>query len=227
MTIADEMESRTALGNLLLQADECSKRVITAYNPTAARTTTNTTALSRQFNLDMLEPCATFLGIDLADNDGNKMFTKKTLVSRIILAIESFLPATCSECSEKYSTQLNAEEKPLFFCFLCFQGSHNCEAVKAHHNDNENSLKGSIWLCHHCLVSKNPVEPRKTRVAHEALPETQQQDATVAEATGSEPATEALIPKSTDDATVKICEEYKVGKCPHGIHGTIMVDGHT
>ena len=173
-TVADNMESKTALGNLLLQADECSKRVITAYNPTTARTsTTNNKALSK-FNLDMLEPCAVFLGIELADSDGNKIFTKESLVRRIILAIEALLPATCSECSEKYTVSLQAEEAPLYFCFLCFQGSHNCQATKDHHESNESSLQGSVWLCHSCLKSQNPVKPRKSKAAHEAVIPTQQ-----------------------------------------------------
>ena len=69
------MDTRTAIENLLLVADECSKKVITAFDPTAPRAATNIKALSK-FNLNILEPCAEFFGIKLADDDGNKLFTK-------------------------------------------------------------------------------------------------------------------------------------------------------
>ena len=82
------------------------------------------------FKLDSLEACADFLDIPLADGEDNKIYTKETLQSRILLAIKAILPAVCSECSQLYSNQFDAEEKPSFFCYMCFQGAHDCAAIK-------------------------------------------------------------------------------------------------
>jgi len=87
-----DADTRAAIGQLLQVADQLSKRVITAYDPAASRPTVNKNALSR-FKLDALEPCAEFLSIKLADSDGNKIYTRETLVPRIILAIEALLPS--------------------------------------------------------------------------------------------------------------------------------------
>ena len=51
-------EIKTIIGNLLLRADELSKRVLTAYDPSAKRSS-YLKALSG-FNLDLLEPCLLF-----------------------------------------------------------------------------------------------------------------------------------------------------------------------
>ena len=91
-----EMDTKTAIGKLLLVADECSKRVITAFDSTASRAATNVKALSK-FNLDILEPCAEFLDIKLADDDGNRLYTRETLITRIILTIKALLPTICSK----------------------------------------------------------------------------------------------------------------------------------
>ena len=64
-----DMDTKTAIGNILLVADECSKKVITAFDSTATHAATN--VKMSKFNLDILEPCAEFFGITLADNGGN------------------------------------------------------------------------------------------------------------------------------------------------------------
>ena len=164
-----ESKTKEIVGNLLLIADDLSKRVITSFDPFASRAAINVKALKR-FNLDLLEPCAEFLNIQLADVDDNKLFTKDTLVSRIILALNALLPATCSECSNKYAVDLEPNEAPHFYCHMCYQGSHNCEKTSARHtalsNIQTSHLAGSIWLCHECLASSNPVKPRKSRSRH-------------------------------------------------------------
>ena len=127
-----DMESKTKeiVGNLLQTADELSKRVITSFDPFASRAATNVKAFKR-FNLEFLEPCAEFLTIKLDDAEGNKLFTKDTLISRILMALNALLPATCSECSSKYTVDLEPAQEPYFYCHMCFQGCHNCEATAA------------------------------------------------------------------------------------------------
>ena len=221
----DDMESTTKeiVGNLLLRADELSKRVITQFDPFASRNAINLKALKR-FNLDLLEPCAEFLRIELADEDGNKLFTKESLVPRIILALNALLPATCSECSCKYAVELEPDEEPHFYCHMCFQGCHNCEATSAIHtamtNIDAKHLAGSIWLCNECLATSSPVKPRKSRSRHV-------KDGTVTEKTTEN--NEDQDNNSNDDETTQVsaetCPEYRKGKCPHGMRGTKVIDG--
>ena len=221
-----DMESRTAIGKLLLHADECSKRVLTAYNPTAAHAAANTKAL-KKFNLDILEPCAEYLNIRLADDDGNKIFTKDSLVPRIILGVEAHLPSKCSECSEQYTVDFNGSDRPLYHCFMCFQGSHDCSAIKAHWQSEitasiDTSLLGSIWLCHKCHQSSNPVKPRKSRCRHDSLPHQEERD-TLPKTHHNEDNPQLHQQRETDQ-TLTICDAYKVGSCPHGISGKKLVN---
>ena len=63
LSISDEIKIKTAVG--LLRADELTKRVLTAFDPSANRSANMTKALN-SFYLDILEPCANFLGINLS-----------------------------------------------------------------------------------------------------------------------------------------------------------------
>ena len=166
-----ETEIKTAVGNLLMRADPLSKRVLTKFDP-FAKQTVNAKSL-KSFNLDLLEPCATFLGIDLADADSNKLYTKDALVSRIIFAIRALLPSQCSECSQQYKIDLDPENPPMFTCHMCFQGSHDCEAVISLHtalsSASINLLAGHVWLCKSCLSSSSPVKQRRSRSRHDSI----------------------------------------------------------
>ena len=215
-----ESKTKEIVGSLLRTADELSKRVITSFDPFASRAAINLKAIKR-FNLDLLEPCAEFLNIKLDDDEGNKLFTKDTLVSRILLALNALLPATCSECSEKYAVELEPEQEPYFYCHMCFQGCHNCDATAALHlaqsNMQATRLAGSVWLCHGCLATSSPVKPRKSK---------SRLDRDVVE---NEMPLETDKNQDNLDDEVQIssetCPEYKKGKCPHGMRGTKVLDG--
>ena len=116
-----ESQIKTAIGGLLLRAESnvLVKRVLTAFDPFAKRTV-NYKQLN-QLNLDMLEPCAEFLSINLADVEENKLYTKESLVYHIMYGISSLLPTTCGDCNELYVVELDAEEPPLFYCYTCFR----------------------------------------------------------------------------------------------------------
>ena len=170
MSVIDE-SIKISIGRLLQNADECSKRVLTAFDPSAKRSA-NIKAIS-SYNLDILEPCATFLGINLADSDGNKIFTKESLVSRILLGINSLLPSQCSECSESYVVEVNPDNPPRFTCFQCFQGSHDCDRITAVHEalSTVGLLTGHVWLCSECHASRHNStgreDPALSRIRHE------------------------------------------------------------
>lgn len=244
-------EIKTIIGNLLLRADELSKRVLTAYDPSAKRAC-NLKALNG-FNLDMLEPCATFLGIALADSDSNKLYTKENLINRLMLGINALLPSQCSECSEFYSAEFDSENDPLFTCHMCFQVSHNCAAIREKHQALSEAsialLSGHVWLCSDCIKSSNPVKPRKSKSRHNSLTkpdqalsrirdELQSQQLTISSPTVlsplQPPANDREVPldlaedlhqRLLEASQGQICSKYKQGKCPHGLRGSKSVNG--
>ena len=176
MSNANEIESeiKIAVGNLLMRADPLSKRVLTKFDP-FAKQTINVKSLN-SFNLDTLEPCAEFLGVKLADEDSNKLFTKDGLVSRIIFAIKALLPSHCSECTQQYVVDLEPENPPLFTCHMCFQGAHDCETVKKLYSSLSSAslslLAGHVWLCSRCLLSSSPVKQRRSKSRHNSISKT-------------------------------------------------------
>ena len=231
-------ETKTAIGNLLLRADPLSKQVLTAYEPSASRS--NRMKALLKFNLSILEPCATFLNIELADDSDNKIYTKDTLVQRLLLVIESLLPTTCTECAELYAVELEPEEAPLFHCYICLQGSHNCLSIKRRHEFESTAPNptpsGFVWLCHECCQQHNPTKPRKSKSRHVSVSQSQ------APSRGGTDQVSTETPKSSGDVKIdqeelkkklknlaidRICEKYKTGKCPHGLRGNKEVNGET
>ena len=87
MSNSNKTEIKSAVGNLLMRADPLSKRVLTAFDPFAKHTAIAKSLNS--FNLDAPEPCAGFLGLELADADQNKLYTKDSLVNRIFYGIRA------------------------------------------------------------------------------------------------------------------------------------------
>ena len=171
--MSESENKKVAFGSLLLRAEtnELAKRVITAFDPDAKRTV-NFKSLS-SFNLDMLEPCAEFLSIKLDDIEGNKLFTKESLVNRIVFALSALLPSVCLDCNECYTVDLDPEEKPLFHCHMCFRGSHNCASLKSFHDALAGAslslLSGHVWLCSSCKTTSNPIKPRKSKSRHNSV----------------------------------------------------------
>lgn len=172
MSLSDSDAKKVAIGNLLLRAqtNELAKRVISAYDPLATRSA-NVKAIS-SFNLSILNPCAEFLSIELADSDSNKLFTKDSLVNRIVFALSAQLPSACSECNETYTVELDQDDKPLFHCHMCFRGSHNCASLKSIHDAlsaaSISLSSGHVWLCASCRTSSVPIKPRKSKSRHDS-----------------------------------------------------------
>ena len=234
---------KISIGHLLQNADECSKRVLTAFNPSAKRNA-NIKAIS-SFNLEILEPFATFLGIDLADSEDNKIFTKESLVSRILHGIQALLPSQCSECSEDYVVEHNHETHPLFTCYQCFQGSHDCDRVREVHESLSSIglLAGHVWLCSVCHANSNPVKPRRSKSRHNSTSKDDQALNRISQELNSQLNSPSQSPEPLDDdqedengpptephplvtTTVRaICSKYKTRNCPHGARGDKIVDG--
>ena len=143
--------------------------VISVFDPIASRAA-NIKSLNG-FNLNMLEPCAEFLSINLADAEGNRLFTKESLVQRILFAFCALLPSVCLDCNECYTVDLDPEEQPLFHCHMCFRGSHNCSTMKNLHAAltaaSLSLLSGHVWLCSSCKKSSYPIKPRRSKLRHD------------------------------------------------------------
>ena len=249
MSDRDDITNELCIGKLLLHADSnpLAKRVISVFNHDAKRTV-NVKAFS-DFNLDMLEPCAEFLNIDLANDDGNKLYTKDSLVNRIVLQLRAFLPAVCLECSETYATEFDGE-KPLFHCHMCFRGSHDCASIKNLHTTLANAslglLSGHVWLCRSCVESSVPIKPRKSRTKHESgfksTPSLSRihTPGTLASTPGKDIGSPVLLDSGQAGVTFdttglrqklnsvvreRVCQKYRKGKCPHGLRGNKLVNG--
>lgn len=244
---------RIAIGNLLLRADPVSKMVITAFNPDASRSS-NISTFTAKFKVSVLETCAEFLGITLADEDDNKIYTKATLSPRVVSGIQALLPSTCAECSESYTVDLEPEEEPLYTCYLCFRGSHCCDPIKEKHKaiSGQTLPSGFIWLCKLCVEDNNPVNPRKSKSRHNSVSKVEHVRSRMNSGTDQTPVIPKLPPQGlsleeqeklrkefilqleVDDDPDKdervpryqnVCKLYKQGKCPHGIRGNKLIQG--
>ena len=123
------------------------------------------TLTSTKFQLDSLEKCAEFLSIPLDDANEIMMFTNKnSLATRIVAEIKAYYPSTCQDCSQGYQVVFDDDETaPLYNCFKCFRGSHNCNTIKERHEalKDQPVPTGLVWLCNDCYARANPVKPPK------------------------------------------------------------------
>ena len=183
------------------QADATTQTVLKAYNADRDHEV-NREALVKNSG-EYLESCAAFLKIKLLNEYNKKLYANKSaLADRIILMLESLFPTTCQDCNCDYTIKLNDPE-PVIRCFFCLQGSHNCkertEAIEKLRNLPAQYLMGMVWLCHSCHNKNNNLQSKQ--IAHTQIPEVQVSNPT---------------PQADERA---ICENYRKGKCIHGITG--------
>ena len=159
---------KVAIGSLIHMADPAATPVIGSFDSSATRKRSVNVKSFMRFTLTSLEACAELLELRLADSNDNKIFTKATLAPRLVDAIEALLPATCAECSESYIIDLEPTERPIFRCYKCFQGSHDCEDSKSKSSAIANLWlpSGFVWLCHQCLIDNDPIKQRATKTRH-------------------------------------------------------------
>lgn len=243
--MSEQNSNELAIGTLLLCAgtNEIVKRVISAFDHKSSKNHKSLAA----FNLDMLEPCAEFLDIQLTDGSGIKLFTKVTLVNRIIFELQALLPSECLECNETYVNEFNSDHKPLFHCHMCYRGSHDCSAITGIHDAlasaSINLLSSHVWLCKSCKDSSNPFKPRKSRNRLDSINKTDPSlshlrdnsscstpantpNQSAAYVSATEAVDESELSRRLD--TVKkdrTCPKYMRGVCPHGLRGKKEVEG--
>ena len=151
------------IGELLNKADSVSKKVIDAFDPSKDVSQNRSLLSSARYSRPYLETYAKFLLIDLLDSEGRTLFSNKvSLANRTILLVMSFYPAICAECDNQHSVKFGSESKPALHCFLCFQGSHDCNELVPKLG-GPSPLRGTIWLCKSCHDDNNPVKPSMSR----------------------------------------------------------------
>ena len=240
------------IGNILRKADPLSKSVISAFNATATEKANATMLSSSRFKLDSLERCATFLDIDIFDNNANMLFTNKaSLAKRIVQQITALFPSICQDCNEEYHIEFDEETPPLYKCFTCFRGAHNCSAIKDRHENLKNHPfpDGLIWLCSVCHTKHNPVAPAKRVISRTDASENitlleeeekeEEDDETtnvVQPVTVEDHIATPHVPENNNDKSVLtssqnnvretvVCPLYKIRKCPHGPDGKKEING--
>ena len=237
------------IGDLLSQADEISKSIITAFDPAKDILVNKDTLGGPRFSAPALNTCAEFLHISTINEDGSKIYSNKpSLALRIILEIQSFYPTFCAECAEEYSITFNSEEPQVLRCFLCYQGAHNCETVTKKIPNSDTVLPaGSVWFCKSCFELNDPSKSKKTKSkkvnasismtrSGRGTPDTDQtpqssQDIETDQIPQSSQNIEQNAEQNSSISNVNsenpspavappdICELFKVGKCPHGLSG--------
>ena len=219
-----------ALGELLSSADATCRPILSAYSASSNHAKNVSTISSSKFSADSLEQCANFLGLKTRDGDNGKIYSNKpTLADRIILKIESYFETDCLDCSQKYRIKLG--ETPRLTCFLCFQGSHDCEKFTTYTAPNPTPV-GNIWICSGCYKKNDLVAPSKTRkqsnsehsvtfdVGNSAKDKETEEEAV---SDGEELSNKELDNRSENP----ICKLYLKNACPHGITGKKEINHRT
>ena len=237
------------IGKLIDKAEQNVRLVISVFDNSQSRA-----VITKRFDklsLPILENCAEFLGIALADKDSYKLFTKKSLMDRIYNGFNALMPAKCGECSEEYVIDHKPEVAPFFTCFKCFKGSHICERNMLLHQALSalNTPSGFVWLCNTCYSAVDPIEPRKSRSRHTSGSEdkTGEISADVSDVISPGSSGDVLsstqkpqqhsvsfpgLSESRDDTdsdfspdSLRICQKFLNWDCPHGISGKKVVSG--
>ncbi len=240
------------IGNLLSKADPVSKSVISAYDSSKDLNVNRGVLGGSRFTATALDTCAQFLNIKMLDHDDTRIFTNKpSLANRIILEIQSLFPAICADCDQEYSVEFDSEEaEPVLRCYLCFQGCHDCSAF----DPPESSVSfpsGTVWLCRTCHSINNPIKRKKSKsktaskvnscansgrttpiVEHSShvnfSQELSEKLSNVSNQQQEQQASNTDNKKAgiNSNASSDICDKFRTGKCPHGISGKTIHEGH-
>ena len=223
--VGSEKENiKAIIGNLLrkVENDPSVKSVISAFDPFASKSSNCKALNCSKYSVEILEECAVFLGIQVADKDNFKLFTKSSISTRLVLSLMALLPANCGECSQDYVIDHEPDVEPFFRCHKCFQGAHGCEINQKLHEAIAplNTPGGFVWLCRNCHDQVNPIEPRKNRSRHQSE---SQSTASASEQTKSQ-STVTFSESGLQSSTGVVCSDFLQWKCSHGIRGNKLID---
>ena len=162
----------------------------------------------------------------------------------MILKIETLFDIDCALCKETYCNELTDE--PLLKCRLCLQGSHNCvamiEKAKALNQLIQDGTlpPGTSWQYFGCDkkndTSLQQVLTAKPTSSAEAALHPIKEDAEAEVENNEDDANDRESPRrgreeNRDDineneaTSSKICKEYTMRRCPHGLTGKRLIQG--
>ena len=142
-----------AIGALLEGADADCKKLIGAYKPTETYKKNHAVMSHSIYTSAVIEKCLNYMKVETrrGPNKDKIYKNKRLMVDRLILKIESCFPTVCDECSVEYKNTIH--DSPPLTCFICWQGSHDCQAVQDFQRNIEqlgSKVVGSVWLCSGC-----------------------------------------------------------------------------
>jgi len=213
-----QKEILLALGELLKAAatedKQMVRKVISTYRHTVKYPTNLKAVNNTSFSHSHLEECLKFLKLQTRDATTNEEIyeTKATKADRIVIMIETYFPQTCQECQEKYRNKRDDKDPYSFTCFLCLQGSHNCEQIRERKRKcDDSNITNQVWLCEGCYSKNNlstPNNPKRTRHPSQVVSfqgdipqDIKATELAVAAATAAQEAAEAK--KASDEAAEK------------------------
>lgn len=151
---------KLVIGDLLGRADVTSKKVLTAFDTSKDPKVNISAFLKQGISRKDLDACAGFLDITLTADTGEVLYSnREKLAKRIVMEIIALYPSFCPECSKEYSVKPGAS--PPARCYICLQGSHDCEDFVARHNVMQSiaTTYGTVWLCSGCHTANSPSSP--------------------------------------------------------------------
>lgn len=154
---------KQVLGNLLRLAEQhednrttdAVRVVLNAFDP-AKDAWVNNKAVAQVLRTK-LDLTAGFLGIPLiGPNQGVFFSNREKLAKRIVREIVALYPSVCNECNHEY--QVDFGDSPPMRCYICLQGSHDCEefTTKKEIQSNNGVHLSAVWLCTQCHELNNP-----------------------------------------------------------------------
>eukprot|EP00116_Pleurobrachia_bachei_P001864 sb/3462126/ len=226
----DSSKQKTMPEDLVENAPTLAKEVLN-YCDINAPSLEHAKKLNNKFSVAHIQELAEYLKFDLTPRPGSTSKkgyrSLKVLAHRCLLKLKSYtFPSTCGACKEQYT--VDHSTVPSFTCWICLQGSHECEAIRKTKSTLQSlpldGLQGFHWLCTSCcentdtsLQSMNPFTATNEKdpvldPIPEGVPVVQEK------------------PKDDPKAglannTKKPCPYLANGRCRHGMSGKNEVDG--
>ena len=216
---------------LLAEAPPRAKAVLEFYNKLECKVdallSESIIKIKSKFGAPYIEELAIYLSLDIRQTDSGKGYRNLSLlIHRCLLKIKSYTPSKCGVCLENYCVEKGTV--PVFTCWMCFQGSHDCEGVAKIFSTLytiTQTLTGFNWTCHSCtekgsldLMSKIPVIPPPKE--DPVIDPVETIHPPVNEDIVSEEVPSRETPKTP-------CSFLAEGYCRHGISGKKEVNGET
>ena len=213
---------KSILAKLKKSASGDVKNVISKYDQEADFEENKASLIADGMTLEVLKACGEFLNITKLESFPDK----ESLAERIVMQIETFFPTKCSECDEMYTVPFDKEVSPIFTCFLCYQKSHDCQAIQSKMQKLKDCgvlAVGMVWLCSGCYKRNEPLCSYSMSTTLVAAVDDQIDLTKSADNKGINPlATEIEgdnAHKKVENEVQVLCKFFKRNSCKHGMSG--------